>query len=246
MHSIKIDMTISFLSKWHCGSGEGGILADRLVSRDSRNCPYIPGSTLKGVVRDSCEQLSRTLAIPIAPSDPHSFNLRASGVFGPLDEKSSPVDVLFGNKYQGECMFVSDAIMADKPVFDAYDQSRICKSRTLGTAKDKHLFSTEYSLSSKFTNIPLKAYIEGYHESLLVFENLKPLSYCLLVASILNVNRIGGDRSVGGGHLMIVLDHIAIDGQCVSSESVLDNLSDYIEFREIVYPEAAVNIAEVP
>lgn len=244
MHSIKIDMTISFLSKWHCGSGEGGILIDRLIHRDSRNSPYVPGSTLKGVIRDSCERLSRTLVIPVAPSDPHSFNLRTSGVFEPLDEKSSPVDVLFGNKYQGECMFVSNAIMAAKPAFDAYDQNRICKSRALGTAKDKQLFATEYSLPTVYTGIPLKARINGYHESLLVYETLKPLSYCLLVAGILNVSRIGGDKSIGGGHLKIELDHVIIDGQSVSAESVLNDLTDYFEFMEIVFPEAGVNIAE--
>ena len=100
MHHITIDLKIAFDSKWHCGSGEGGLLTDRLISRDSRDRPYIPGSTLKGVVRESCEKLSRSLGFP-DPCDPHKEDLVVNpGIFLPLSEARSPVDRVFGNKYE--------------------------------------------------------------------------------------------------------------------------------------------------
>lgn len=40
-------------SYWHIGSGRGaGSLVDSLIERDSAGLPYVPGKTLKGLMRD--------------------------------------------------------------------------------------------------------------------------------------------------------------------------------------------------
>lgn len=49
---------IQFYSEWHCGSGlSKGADIDSLVIRDEHGLPYIPGKTLKGLLRDAAETL---------------------------------------------------------------------------------------------------------------------------------------------------------------------------------------------
>lgn len=49
---------ITFHSLWHCGSGESkGADLDNLVIKDERGLPFIPGKTIKGLVRDGMETL---------------------------------------------------------------------------------------------------------------------------------------------------------------------------------------------
>jgi len=50
----KIKYKIEMLSDWHVGSGlDGGADADLLVLKDENNLPYIPGKTIKGLLKDS-------------------------------------------------------------------------------------------------------------------------------------------------------------------------------------------------
>ncbi len=100
MHTLSLDLTIEFVSRWHTGAGEAGIMANRLVQRDARNWPYVPASTLKGVIRHHCEKLCRTLGFP-EPCDPHLSDLTQAGRFVPLTADLSPVETLFGNNFLG-------------------------------------------------------------------------------------------------------------------------------------------------
>ncbi len=50
---------IEFFDFWHVGSGlTGGSAADAIVNKDKEGFPYIPGKTLKGLLRDAAEQLA--------------------------------------------------------------------------------------------------------------------------------------------------------------------------------------------
>ncbi len=220
LHNIKLDLSICFKSKWHAGSGEGSLLLDRLVRRDARNFPYIPGSTLKGVIRENCEKLSRTLKFP-EPSDPHQTDLTIRDNFKPLNESDSPVDRIFGNKYEGGCLFFRDARLDKKPPHRFLkEQSRICKYRKLGTAKEQHLFSSEYAIPMKF-----KTKIDGYHDDLVYLEQGDPpYAYCLLIAGIMKTDRLGGDKSTGSGQVEISFDSIEYNGEQLDKESVFEYL----------------------
>ncbi len=45
---------IQMLSDWHCGTGlDTGIDVDEMVLRDENDLPYIPGKTIKGLLRDA-------------------------------------------------------------------------------------------------------------------------------------------------------------------------------------------------
>lgn len=58
---MDIKYNIIFLSDWHCGSGlDAGAEADALVLKDRDNLPYIPGKTIKGLLRDAAMEILET------------------------------------------------------------------------------------------------------------------------------------------------------------------------------------------
>lgn len=57
MSTIKYE--IEFFSNWHCGSGlAAGADVDALVIKDNNGLPYVPGRTIKGLLRDAASNLS--------------------------------------------------------------------------------------------------------------------------------------------------------------------------------------------
>ena len=56
MRDLKYE--VEFYSIWHCGSGlAGGASKDAIVIKDIHNLPYIPGKTIKGLVREALENV---------------------------------------------------------------------------------------------------------------------------------------------------------------------------------------------
>ena len=50
--------TIEFHTYWHCGSGlAAGADVDALVIKDKNEMPYIPGKTIKGLMREAVEEI---------------------------------------------------------------------------------------------------------------------------------------------------------------------------------------------
>lgn len=57
MSTIKYE--IEFFSNWHCGSGlAAGADVDALVIKDNKGLPYVPGRTIKGLLREAASILS--------------------------------------------------------------------------------------------------------------------------------------------------------------------------------------------
>lgn len=58
METKQINYTITFLSDWHAGSGlSSGADADAVVIKDLNNLPYLPGKTIKGLLKDVFEDI---------------------------------------------------------------------------------------------------------------------------------------------------------------------------------------------
>ena len=57
MQTIKYK--IEFYDFWHIGSGQhSGVVADAIVAKTKNNLPFIPGRTLKGLLREAAEVLN--------------------------------------------------------------------------------------------------------------------------------------------------------------------------------------------
>lgn len=55
---LDITYKIEFKSFWHAGSGlSGGTFSDALVMKDPNGLPFIPGKTIKGLLRDAAVQM---------------------------------------------------------------------------------------------------------------------------------------------------------------------------------------------
>lgn len=55
---MNITYKIEFHTDWHCGSGlAAGADVDALVVKDKNGMPFIPGKTIKGLVREAVEEL---------------------------------------------------------------------------------------------------------------------------------------------------------------------------------------------
>lgn len=53
-----IKYKVEFFSNWHCGSGlAAGADVDALVIKDKNELPYIPGKTMKGLIREAVEDI---------------------------------------------------------------------------------------------------------------------------------------------------------------------------------------------
>lgn len=54
----KIIYKVSFFTNWHTGSGlTSGAGSDMLVNKDENGLPYVPGKTLKGLLREAAESI---------------------------------------------------------------------------------------------------------------------------------------------------------------------------------------------
>jgi CRISPR/Cas system CSM-associated protein Csm3 (group 7 of RAMP superfamily) len=54
----KIKYTIKFFTDWHCGSGlSSGADLDLLVIKNKDKLPFIPGKTIKGLLREAVEEI---------------------------------------------------------------------------------------------------------------------------------------------------------------------------------------------
>ncbi len=234
-HHIRIDLDIVFAAGWHAGSGEGSFSTDRLVSRNPQNHPFLPASTLKGVVRQSCEKVSRTLGFP-PPSDPHQSDLTRNQAFVPFHHLQSPIDQIFGTKYASGGLFFRDAHPQPVPPAAAVTVSRhrTARYRVLQTVREQHLFSTEYSPAT----LVLSSRIDGWHQHLVYIDAASPpYAYCLLMAGILAVDRLGGDKSTGAGwlHQALRVTRVTWNQQSLAPEDFLDiellNYEDYLEMQ---------------
>ncbi len=67
---MDIKYKLEFFSYWHCGSGlSAGADVDLLVVKDGNGLPFVPGKTIKGLLREAAEELSRLNPQKYASSD---------------------------------------------------------------------------------------------------------------------------------------------------------------------------------
>ena len=105
---------IIWKGRWHVGSGYQSAVADRLLRRMDGvdKVPFVPGSQIKGALRHQCERLA--IALDLEAINPHDVTKddEQSLVkhFTPLANSDLIVDRLFGTRYQGECLFVTNAL----------------------------------------------------------------------------------------------------------------------------------------
>lgn len=146
---------IKFYSIWHCGSGlSAGADLDSLVIKDKNRMPFIPGKTLKGLIKEAVEDY---LSLSEKNKEQNIQDLFYK-TFG--DEKNGIVgDAFFSNASLNTDEY--NAIIADKLQKYLYvGISSTAIDETTGTADPHSLRRMQgvvpCTLYAEINNIPLK------------------------------------------------------------------------------------------
>ena len=113
---IQIDYRLQFLTPFHCGTGTRTGLIDRTVARDRDGYLYVPGSTLKGVLREYCEQLSRFFALDGQEKKKVTSPHDAKAVVRGQDQALSMVTRIFGSQYHPGRLFFDDMLQSQENI----------------------------------------------------------------------------------------------------------------------------------
>ena len=137
---MKIQYKIKFYSDWHCGSGlSSGADSDLLVIKDKDGFPFIPGKTIKGLVREAVEEINE-LSVK-------KFNDEIKTVFGVFDANEKAI--------QG-CCFFTNATIKDG-LADVINKSKLQEHlyRSISsTAIDENGVADAHSLRTMEVTIP--------------------------------------------------------------------------------------------
>ena len=228
---LDIGYRIVWNGRWHVGSGYGSAAVDRLQQRcgGGAGTPFVPGSQVKGVLRHQCERLA--LALGLEAVDPHAGvgegDRRLVEHFRPLARSELLIDRLFGSRYQGECVFVTNAMpggggegTAATPTVTA----RTAIDRVTGTVMERHLFTTEL-VEAK---VDLRGDIRARHPGGVLTQEDEgfPYEYALLVAGLLSLETLGGDKSTGSGKCEVRIESLCWNGGNMLPESALQSFEE--------------------
>ena len=218
---LDIGYRITWQGRWHVGSGYQSAAADRLQQRFG-GAPFVPGSQVKGALRHQCERLATALGAetvdPHAGAEPGDRNLVKH--FGPLAKSGLLIDRLFGSRYQGGCVFVTNAEPAkQEPQSTIAVAARTAIDRITGTVMEQHLFTTETVVAGP----GLHGAIRARHPAGVLTQDDDgfPYEYALLAAGLLTLETLGGDKSVGMGRCAIKVESLCWNNVNTKIETAL-------------------------
>jgi CRISPR/Cas system CSM-associated protein Csm3 (group 7 of RAMP superfamily) len=228
---LDLEYHIVWQGRWHVGSGYKSAATNRLLQRMGGvdGSPFVPGSQIKGVLRHQCERFA--FALGLEAVNPHDGikedNKKLVKHFKPLVESSLVVDRLFGSRYQGECLFVTNAepVSSEENTVTSV-QPRTALDRVTGTVMEQHLFTTEFAEGGA----NLQGIIRARHPAGVLTQegNGFPYEYALLLAALLSLDTLGGDKSVGLGRCEIRLkeETLCWNSQHISSDEAFQSFKD--------------------
>jgi CRISPR/Cas system CMR subunit Cmr4 (Cas7 group RAMP superfamily) len=255
---IQIQYLLTFKTPFHFGTGIRLGLIDRTVVRDSNDYLYVPGSTFKGVVRERCEQLARLYE----KADTQEHELIAS----PHDEKMalyelgqriSMITRIFGSRNHSGLLFFDDAHQLDQQQYDSYDNdpgeargkykslqtdlyTQVRLNRPTRISIPGALYTSEFGVKE----LSFDGSISGWLECTPIKDNGPTYSLLLLLAGVLMIDRLGGNKSTGKGQCVCTITSLTIGEQTYLDEQWhawldhLDMLADYAEYAVLQEEEA--------
>jgi CRISPR/Cas system CMR subunit Cmr4 (Cas7 group RAMP superfamily) len=227
---VQISYNLKFLSPFHFGTGIRAGVIDRTVVRDGDGYLYVPGSTIKGVLRECCEQLARLYA-----RDKQRLT-------SPHDEKASLVDLgrqpptlitrVFGSHTVPGRLYFDDAGLDDreKPQYDHPDpriqskyremqvdlSAQVRLDRLRRTAVPGALYTSEFGMNESV----FKGSIQGWLTCTAIDtgEQAPTYSLLLLLAGMRMLDRLGGNKSTGKGQCTCDITGVTLNAWSVPSE----------------------------
>lgn len=179
---MNIKYKIEFHTDWHCGSGlSAGADVDALVVKDENGMPFVPGKTIKGLVRESVEEIR---GLQVKSTDD------VVDAFGFFDK-----DSLTAKKGS---MFFTNAEL-EKEEYDAIvsnDAARFMYRDIASTAIDGDGIAKEHSLRKKQVVVPctMQGKIHNVPNEQMADEIIEAMKF---------IKRMGQNRNRGLGRCTI-------------------------------------------
>ena len=180
----EIKYKIEFFSNWHCGSGlAAGADVDALVVKDKDNLPFVPGKTIKGLVREAVESIQEF------KQDNKTEKIKEA--FGFFDDKD--------NTNKG-CMFFTNAELEEneRKAIISNNLQKYLYIPVSQTAIDDNGIACEHSLRKLETVVP--CILEG---------KVKDVSEDLMqdiIDALKFIKRLGINRNRGLGRCSIKVE----------------------------------------
>jgi len=244
---IRVEYNLAFATPFHCGTGIREGLIDRTVIRDSNGFLYVPGSTLKGVLRERCEQLAHFYEQQGVAS-PHDTKAALQGLG---NSRPTMVGRIFGSQNMPGRLFFDDARQAENDLqqYDSPERSGHGKYKSLQvslstqvrldrptrTAVPGALYTSEFGTN----DLVFKGTVQGWLgcnaiDSMAQNEITPTYSLLLLLAGLRLVERIGGNKSTGKGRCECAITGIEMNGvevQMHAWESWLEQLDVLMNYN---------------
>ena len=198
MNQLKYE--IRMLSDWHIGSGlDSATNADSLVKKDDQGHPYIPGKTIKGLLKDAFQDM-----VDVGQASEDAL----ARIFGKPEKDEEKDKVQLQTSFSGSAFF-SNAKLPDLETQEITENNlssflyRNISSTAIdsrGVAKGKSLRVIEVT-----TPVVLEGYISPFDGGDLTSDNIdsnfSEADYKLLENAIKLVRRLGVSRNLSLIHI---------------------------------------------
>lgn len=193
---MDIAYKIKFFTDWHCGSGlAAGADVDALVIKDDKGIPYIPGKTVKGLLREAVEDILafRYNAKENGKEKATELFIDTFGYYdGVTEETGAPLQR--AEMMRGKAFFTNAELPeAERRFIESENLQRFMCRPISSTAIDENGVAKEHSLRKMEVTVPcaLEGKILGLPDDALFQELIKyAMSY---------IKRMGQNRNRGLG-----------------------------------------------
>lgn len=152
-----IEYTIQFHTDWHCGSGlSAGADVDALVVKDKDGLPFIPGKTIKGLVREAITEIRGFKSAVVKDGkkvievEADDLFLTSMGFFDKDKDVKQRGDVFFTNAELSEL---------ERTAIVSNNVARFMYRKISSTAIDENGIAVDHSLRKTEVVVPCK--LEG-------------------------------------------------------------------------------------
>jgi CRISPR/Cas system CSM-associated protein Csm3 (group 7 of RAMP superfamily) len=182
---MDIKYRIEFHTDWHCGSGlAAGADVDALVVKDKNDLPFIPGKTIKGLLREAIEE--------IRGFQGKACDAAFVNTFGYFEDKKEEME-------RGEAFFTNAELhLQEREAIIASKAARFLYRSIASTAIGENGIAKEHSLRKMQVVVPCTLYgeVKDVPESM-ADELMNAFKY---------IKRLGQNRNRGLGRCTISVE----------------------------------------
>jgi CRISPR/Cas system CMR subunit Cmr4 (Cas7 group RAMP superfamily) len=239
---VQIDYELQFAAPFHFGTGIATGSIDRTVIREAGGALYVPASTFKGVLREQCEQLCRFYWPNAQTASPHD----AYATLAQFGKAPTLISRIFGSPLSPGGFRFNDARQGQETQKMYKDMqtsisTQVRIDRVTRTAVHEALYTSEFGTRSLVFEGTIKGALNctPIEEFAVTMPSKEPYtltptySLLILLAGLLMVERLGGNKSTGKGQCRCCMTDILLDRHRCPQEQwqswieQMDVLKDY-------------------